>query len=146
MTYLNIKKNKKTFFSFFYSLNKVTALRRQVRPVSGTVSRKVSLPESSHKPTQGRMSTPGVTSSNGARCGITILHVKGLFFFFVYHLLKYLKAAFFPSGIPLWEWEASTSPAQPGPNGSHSRGESVTSSCRGWPSLTWKRIWTGCWE
>ncbi|CAG01175.1 unnamed protein product, partial [Tetraodon nigroviridis] len=45
----------------------VTALRRQVRPVSGTVSRKVTLPESSHKPTQGRMSTPGVTSSNGVR-------------------------------------------------------------------------------
>ncbi|TNM91392.1 hypothetical protein fugu_019772 [Takifugu bimaculatus] len=45
----------------------VSALRRQVRPASGTVSRKVSLPETSHKPTQGRMSASGVASSNGAR-------------------------------------------------------------------------------
>uniref|UniRef100_A0AAY4CKE0 Kinesin motor domain-containing protein n=1 Tax=Denticeps clupeoides TaxID=299321 RepID=A0AAY4CKE0_9TELE len=43
--------------------DEVTALRRQVRPSSGKVSRKVSLPEPlqdpSHRPTQGRPQTPG---------------------------------------------------------------------------------------
>ncbi|XP_073336299.1 kinesin-like protein KIF21A isoform X1 [Pagrus major] len=49
----------------------VTALRRQVRPASGKVSRKVSLPEPlqepSHRATPTRMHTYGVASSNGAR-------------------------------------------------------------------------------
>ncbi|KAM9334492.1 kinesin-like protein KIF21A [Symphorus nematophorus] len=49
----------------------VTALRRQVRPVSGKVSRKVSLPEPlqepSHRATTGRMHTSGASPSNGAR-------------------------------------------------------------------------------
>nr|XP_046234853.1 kinesin-like protein KIF21A isoform X2 [Scatophagus argus] len=49
----------------------VTALRRQVRPVSGKVSRKVSLPEPlqepSHRATPGRMHTSGASPSNGAR-------------------------------------------------------------------------------
>uniref|UniRef100_A0A4W6E4U6 Kinesin family member 21A n=1 Tax=Lates calcarifer TaxID=8187 RepID=A0A4W6E4U6_LATCA len=50
----------------------VTALRRQVRPVSGKVSRKVSLPEPlqepSHRATPGRLQTSGASQSNGARC------------------------------------------------------------------------------
>uniref|UniRef100_A0A4W6E4V5 Kinesin family member 21A n=1 Tax=Lates calcarifer TaxID=8187 RepID=A0A4W6E4V5_LATCA len=49
----------------------VTALRRQVRPVSGKVSRKVSLPEPlqepSHRATPGRLQTSGASQSNGAR-------------------------------------------------------------------------------
>uniref|UniRef100_A0AAY4CHC1 Kinesin motor domain-containing protein n=1 Tax=Denticeps clupeoides TaxID=299321 RepID=A0AAY4CHC1_9TELE len=49
----------------------VTALRRQVRPSSGKVSRKVSLPEPlqdpSHRPTQGRPQTPGTSPYNGTR-------------------------------------------------------------------------------
>ncbi|XP_044041473.1 kinesin-like protein KIF21A isoform X2 [Siniperca chuatsi] len=49
----------------------VTALRRQVRPVSGKVSRKVSLPEPlqepSHRATPGRMHASGASPSNGAR-------------------------------------------------------------------------------
>uniref|UniRef100_A0A3Q1I3K8 Kinesin motor domain-containing protein n=1 Tax=Anabas testudineus TaxID=64144 RepID=A0A3Q1I3K8_ANATE len=50
----------------------VTALRRQVRPVSGKVNRKVSLPEplqepSHHRATPGRLQTSGAISSNGAR-------------------------------------------------------------------------------
>ncbi|XP_039647614.1 kinesin-like protein KIF21A isoform X2 [Perca fluviatilis] len=49
----------------------VTALRRQVRPVSGKVSRKISLPEplqeQSHRATPGRMITSGASAVNGAR-------------------------------------------------------------------------------
>ncbi|XP_041637095.1 kinesin-like protein KIF21A isoform X2 [Cheilinus undulatus] len=49
----------------------VTALRRQVRPVSGKVSRRVSVPESHHEPSQratlGRTHTSGASPSNGAR-------------------------------------------------------------------------------
>ncbi|KAL6116967.1 kif21a [Pungitius sinensis] len=49
----------------------VTALRRQVRPVSGKVSRKVSLPEPPQEPSQrllpGRMQTPGASPANGPR-------------------------------------------------------------------------------
>ncbi|XP_054481005.1 kinesin-like protein KIF21A [Anoplopoma fimbria] len=49
----------------------VTALRRQVRPVSGKVSRKVSLPEplqeSPHRALPGRMQTSGASPANGAR-------------------------------------------------------------------------------
>ncbi|KAJ8381833.1 hypothetical protein SKAU_G00026110 [Synaphobranchus kaupii] len=49
----------------------VTALRRQVRPVSGKVNRKVSLPESlqdsSYHPSSGRMYTGTSTPSNGTR-------------------------------------------------------------------------------
>uniref|UniRef100_A0A8D3BCJ5 Kinesin family member 21A n=1 Tax=Scophthalmus maximus TaxID=52904 RepID=A0A8D3BCJ5_SCOMX len=49
----------------------VTALRRQVRPVSGKVSRKVSLPEPlqepPHRATPSRPQTPGGSQSNGAR-------------------------------------------------------------------------------
>ncbi|XP_029318320.1 kinesin-like protein KIF21A isoform X3 [Cottoperca gobio] len=49
----------------------VTALRRQVRPVSGKVSRKVNLPEPlqepSHRATPGRMHTSGASTANGAR-------------------------------------------------------------------------------
>uniref|UniRef100_A0AAY4CH95 Kinesin motor domain-containing protein n=1 Tax=Denticeps clupeoides TaxID=299321 RepID=A0AAY4CH95_9TELE len=58
--------------------DEVTALRRQVRPSSGKVSRKVSLPEPlqdpSHRPTQGRPQTPGTSPYNGTRyrclCGV----------------------------------------------------------------------------
>ncbi|XP_034529948.1 kinesin-like protein KIF21A isoform X2 [Notolabrus celidotus] len=49
----------------------VTALRRQVRPVSGKVSRRVSIPEphheSSQRATPGRMNTSGASHFNGAR-------------------------------------------------------------------------------
>ncbi|KAG7215946.1 hypothetical protein INR49_031542 [Caranx melampygus] len=49
----------------------VTALRRQVRPVSGKASRKVSLPEPlqepSHRATPSRLQTSGASQSNGAR-------------------------------------------------------------------------------
>ncbi|XP_042367000.1 LOW QUALITY PROTEIN: kinesin-like protein KIF21A [Plectropomus leopardus] len=49
----------------------VTALRRQVRPVSGKVSRKVSLPEppqeASHRASPSRMQTSGASPANGAR-------------------------------------------------------------------------------
>ncbi|XP_023278739.1 kinesin-like protein KIF21A isoform X2 [Seriola lalandi dorsalis] len=49
----------------------VTALRRQVRPVSGKTSRKVSLPEPLHEPshraTPVRLHTSGASQSNGAR-------------------------------------------------------------------------------
>ncbi|XP_029018357.1 kinesin-like protein KIF21A isoform X2 [Betta splendens] len=49
----------------------VTALRRQVRPVSGKVSRKVSLPEPLQEPPQrassARLQPPGPSPSNGAR-------------------------------------------------------------------------------
>ncbi|XP_041935532.1 kinesin-like protein KIF21A isoform X2 [Alosa sapidissima] len=51
----------------------VTALRRQVRPVSGKVQRKVSLPESTHDithrstPTPTRPHTPGAAPANGTR-------------------------------------------------------------------------------
>ncbi|KAI1888572.1 hypothetical protein AGOR_G00186550 [Albula goreensis] len=48
----------------------VTALRRQVRPISGKVSRKVSLPEplqDSHRTSSGRSYTTGGTPSNGTR-------------------------------------------------------------------------------
>ncbi|XP_078138022.1 kinesin-like protein KIF21A [Centroberyx gerrardi] len=49
----------------------VTALRRQVRPTSGKVSRKVSLPEplqeTSHRGTAGRLQSSGATHANGAR-------------------------------------------------------------------------------
>uniref|UniRef100_A0A673CCV2 Kinesin-like protein KIF21A n=1 Tax=Sphaeramia orbicularis TaxID=375764 RepID=A0A673CCV2_9TELE len=48
----------------------VTALRRQVRPVSGKVNKKVSLPESlqepSHRATPGRLQSPIATAANGA--------------------------------------------------------------------------------
>ena len=62
--------------ALFHDPCQVTALRRQVRPVSGKVSRKVSLPEPlqdpSHRATPARMHTYGVSSSNGARCGIWV--------------------------------------------------------------------------
>ncbi|KAK5609460.1 Kinesin-like protein kif21a, partial [Crenichthys baileyi] len=49
----------------------VTALRRQVRPMSGKVSRKLSSPESAQDPSSrgnpGRPQTSGATPSNGAR-------------------------------------------------------------------------------
>ncbi|XP_040001792.1 kinesin-like protein KIF21A isoform X2 [Xiphias gladius] len=49
----------------------VTALRRQVRPMSGKVSRKVSLPEPlqdpTHRATPGRLQTSGASQSDGAR-------------------------------------------------------------------------------
>ncbi|XP_062238546.1 kinesin-like protein KIF21A isoform X3 [Platichthys flesus] len=49
----------------------VTALRRQVRPVSGKVTRKVNSheppQEPSHRATQGRLQTSGASQSNGAR-------------------------------------------------------------------------------
>uniref|UniRef100_A0A665X5A7 Kinesin-like protein KIF21A n=1 Tax=Echeneis naucrates TaxID=173247 RepID=A0A665X5A7_ECHNA len=49
----------------------VTALRRQVRPVSGKVSRKVSLPEPlqepAHRTIPGRLQASGASQSNGAR-------------------------------------------------------------------------------
>ncbi|XP_061663096.1 kinesin-like protein KIF21A isoform X2 [Syngnathoides biaculeatus] len=49
----------------------VTALRRQVRPASGKVSRKVSLPDSfpepSHRSAPGRPHSSGTSTSNGAR-------------------------------------------------------------------------------
>ncbi|XP_077565794.1 kinesin-like protein KIF21A [Stigmatopora nigra] len=49
----------------------VTALRRQVRPVSGKAIRKVSIPEtlpnSSHRNTPGRLYSSGILTSNGAR-------------------------------------------------------------------------------
>ncbi|XP_062374791.1 kinesin-like protein KIF21A [Sardina pilchardus] len=51
----------------------VTALRRQVRPASGKVQRKVSLPEASHDvphrstPTPTRPHTPGAAPANGTR-------------------------------------------------------------------------------
>ncbi|XP_035003823.2 kinesin-like protein KIF21A isoform X2 [Hippoglossus stenolepis] len=49
----------------------VTALRRQVRPVSGKVNRKVNLPEPPQEPsyraTPGRLQTSGASQSNGAR-------------------------------------------------------------------------------
>ncbi|KAM3859056.1 kinesin-like protein KIF21A [Diretmus argenteus] len=49
----------------------VTALRRQVRPTSGKVSRKISLPEplqdASHRLTPGRLQASGATTANGAR-------------------------------------------------------------------------------
>ncbi|MEQ2202375.1 hypothetical protein XENOCAPTIV_025861 [Xenoophorus captivus] len=50
---------------------KVTALRRQVRPMSGKVSRKLSSPESAQDPSSrgnpGRPQTSGASPSNGAR-------------------------------------------------------------------------------
>ncbi|XP_051802237.1 kinesin-like protein KIF21A [Acanthochromis polyacanthus] len=47
----------------------VTALRRQVRPVSGKVSRKVPEPpqEPSHRPIPGRLQSSAASPSNGAR-------------------------------------------------------------------------------
>ncbi|XP_044199258.1 kinesin-like protein KIF21A isoform X2 [Thunnus albacares] len=49
----------------------VTALRRQVRPVSGKTTRKVSLPEplqeQSHRAAPGRLQSAGASHSNGAR-------------------------------------------------------------------------------
>nr|XP_033470569.1 kinesin-like protein KIF21A isoform X2 [Epinephelus lanceolatus] len=48
----------------------VTALRRQVRPTSGKVSRKVSLPDplqEPHRATPGRMQTSGASPASGAR-------------------------------------------------------------------------------
>ncbi|XP_069556132.1 kinesin-like protein KIF21A isoform X1 [Brachyistius frenatus] len=49
----------------------VTALRRQVRPVSGKMSRKVSLPEPQQEPSQraipGRLQASGASPANGAR-------------------------------------------------------------------------------
>ncbi|XP_037616162.1 kinesin-like protein KIF21A isoform X1 [Sebastes umbrosus] len=49
----------------------VTALRRQVRPVSGKVTRKVGIPEPvqepSHRAIPGRMQTSGASAANGAR-------------------------------------------------------------------------------
>ncbi|XP_061523776.1 kinesin-like protein KIF21A isoform X3 [Phycodurus eques] len=49
----------------------VTALRRQVRPVSGKVSRKVTLPDTfpelSHRSAPGRPHSSGTSTSNGAR-------------------------------------------------------------------------------
>ncbi|KAM4618967.1 kinesin-like protein KIF21A isoform 2-T2 [Polymixia lowei] len=49
----------------------VTALRRQARPTSGKVIRKVILPDplqdSSHRPPSGRMYSPGNTAPNGTR-------------------------------------------------------------------------------
>uniref|UniRef100_A0A3Q0QV88 Kinesin family member 21A n=1 Tax=Amphilophus citrinellus TaxID=61819 RepID=A0A3Q0QV88_AMPCI len=53
----------------------VTALRRQVRPMSGKVSRKVSLPEPpqepSHKAVPGRLQSSGPSPFNGARYTIS---------------------------------------------------------------------------
>ncbi|KAL2102542.1 hypothetical protein ACEWY4_001710 [Coilia grayii] len=49
----------------------VTTLRRQVRPASGKVSRRVSVPEPAqnapHRPTPARPHTPGATPTNGTR-------------------------------------------------------------------------------
>uniref|UniRef100_A0A671U7I7 Kinesin family member 21A n=1 Tax=Sparus aurata TaxID=8175 RepID=A0A671U7I7_SPAAU len=53
----------------------VTALRRQARPTSGKVIRKVNLPESvqdsSHRPPSGRMYSSGNSAPNGTRLLIT---------------------------------------------------------------------------
>lgn len=58
--------------SVFCELHQVTALRRQVRPASGKVIRKVSLPDPLHEPSHraapGRMHASGASPSNGARC------------------------------------------------------------------------------
>lgn len=48
----------------------VTALRRQARPTSGKVVRKVIIPESiqdSHRPPSGRMYSSGNAAPNGTR-------------------------------------------------------------------------------
>ncbi|KAM9854653.1 kinesin-like protein KIF21A isoform 2-T2 [Aulostomus maculatus] len=49
----------------------VTALRRQVRPTSGKVVRKINVPEaiqdSTHRPPSGRMYSPGNAAPNGTR-------------------------------------------------------------------------------
>ena len=49
----------------------VTALRRQARPTSGKVVRKINLPEpvqdSQHRPPSGRMYSSGNTAPNGTR-------------------------------------------------------------------------------
>uniref|UniRef100_A0A3B3B9Y4 Kinesin family member 21A n=1 Tax=Oryzias melastigma TaxID=30732 RepID=A0A3B3B9Y4_ORYME len=49
----------------------VTALRRQVRPTSGKVSRRINLPEpvqdSAHRPPSGRMYSPNNAAPNGSR-------------------------------------------------------------------------------
>ncbi|RVE71276.1 hypothetical protein OJAV_G00050210 [Oryzias javanicus] len=49
----------------------VTALRRQVRPTSGKVSRRINLPEpvqdSAHRPPSGRMYSPNNAAPNGTR-------------------------------------------------------------------------------
>lgn len=64
----------------FRELCQVTALRRQVRPVSGKASRKVSLPESlqepSHRASPGRMHPSGASPSNGARCSVVFLSAQ----------------------------------------------------------------------
>lgn len=133
--------------ALFHDLCQVTALRRQVRPVSGKVSRKVSLPEPlqepSHRATPARMHTYGVASSNGARYGIWVC-VKVIVTQLCFNNSK--RAMSCSSGVPQWGWEVPTSAGQPGPSGSRWRDVSVTSSCRGWPSRTWSRIWTDCWR
>lgn len=95
--------------SVLCELYQVTALRRQVRPVSGKVSRKVSLPdplqEPSHRATPGRMHTSGASPSNGARCGITFLCVKVC----ISSFNSSKGATSFSSGVPQCEWEAPTS-------------------------------------
>uniref|UniRef100_A0A672ZU73 Kinesin family member 21A n=1 Tax=Sphaeramia orbicularis TaxID=375764 RepID=A0A672ZU73_9TELE len=59
----------------------VTALRRQVRPTSGKVIRKVPLPEpaqdSSHRPPSGRMYSSGNTVPNGTR--LTYRRTAGIY-------------------------------------------------------------------
>lgn len=66
-----------SLFLNYYPLNylhQVTALRRQVRPSSGKVNRKVSLPEPvqepSHRTPAGRPQTSGSSVSNGARSDV----------------------------------------------------------------------------
>ncbi|XP_071346959.1 kinesin-like protein KIF21A isoform X4 [Trachinotus anak] len=59
----------------------VTALRRQVRPTSGKVIRKVNLPDplqdSTHRPPSGRMYSSGNTAPNGTR--LSYRRVAGLY-------------------------------------------------------------------
>lgn len=68
-----------------YNVCQVTALRRQARPTSGKVVRKVNLPEpvqdSSHRPPSGRMYSSGNSAPNGTRwvCVCRCVHCTFMF-------------------------------------------------------------------
>lgn len=121
----------------------VTALRRQVRPTSGKVLRKVNLPEpaqdSAHRPPSGRVySSSSTTAPNGTwwvsrRVGVLVFPAEAY---------RKLKPIMFP-GLTGARREFIP-PESPATNGRLWSGASLMSSCKGWPSPTWRPTWTAC--
>lgn len=123
----------------------VTALRRQVRPTSGRVSRRINHPESvqdsTHRPPSGRMYSPNNAPPNSTRW-VGVMEPNEWFGLSAASPMADAVWTGLPTGaqqesIPLESLET---------NGRLWSEGFLISSCRGWPSLTWRLTWTASWR